>query len=214
MKFMRNHWFDVGGVLALVVLVFLFFSHQTLSHYQALMWLNLVSLFLHQLEEYRIVGTFPGMTNAILNANLKTRDRYPLNTNTSLFVNVFFGWVAYLFAALAGERAIWLGMASIIVSMGNIAAHTTYFNIKSKTIYNAGLATSWLVFAPCVFFFFKIIHQENLVAWTDYLIGIPLGVALNYFGILKLIDWMKDENTPYVFDQRFLLPADRKHPVD
>jgi Protein of unknown function with HXXEE motif len=209
MNFLRKNWFDVGGFLAVIILIYLYFNYLEMSNYQIVMWLSLVSLLLHQLEEYRIVGTFPGVFNSAL-FNSETPDRYPLNMNTSLYVNVFLGWFLYLLAALVSEKAIWLGIATILVSFGNTIAHTTLFNIKGKTLYNAGLATSWLFFAPCVYYFFSIIHSEHLVTTMDYLISIPLGFAFNYFGIVKLINWMKDKNSPYPFPNRCLLPKDRK----
>jgi hypothetical protein len=209
MDFLRKHWYDLGGFLAAITLTGLFFFHATLTNYQLLMWLSLVTLFFHQLEEYRIVGTFPGMINrAMYNSDIP--DRYPLNSNTSLYVNVFVGWVPYFLAAIFAEKAVWLGIATIVVSIGNTVAHTTVFNIKGKTIYNAGLATSWLLFAPCIYFFFTTIHAENLVTVTDYFIGVPLGIALNVVGIVKLIDWLADKDTSYIFEQRNLLPQDRK----
>lgn len=209
MDFLRKHWFDLGGLFAIFIALGLFYFYPLMTNYQLLMWLSLVSLFLHQLEEYRVDGTFPGMVNrAMYNSDMP--DRYPLNTNTSLYVNVFVGWVPYLLAAILGEKAVWLGIATIIVSLGNTVAHTTVFNIKGKTIYNAGLATSWLLFAPCIYFFFTLIDKENLVTLIDYLIGIPLGIILNVVGIIKLIDWLADKNTSYIFEQRNLLPQDRK----
>jgi len=177
------------------------------------MWLSLVSLFLHQLEEYRIVGTFPGMVNKVM-YNSDLPDRYPLNALTSVYVNVLVGWLFYFLAALLGEKAIWLGIATIVVSIGNTVAHTTVFNIKGKTIYNAGLATSWLLFVPCIYLFFTTIHHENLVTVTDYLIGVPLGLLLNFVGIMKLIEWCSDKETTYVFEQRNLLKNDRVAKVD
>jgi hypothetical protein len=210
MNILRKHWYDIGGILSILVLGFVFINFKTLSSYQFLMWLSLVSLFFHQLEEYRIAGTFPGMVNAaVYKSDLP--DRYPLNTNTSLYVNVLIGWLLYFLAALLAEQAIWLGLATMIVSIGNTIAHTTLFNIKGKTIYNAGLVTSWLLFAPCVYFFFSIVYADHLIKITDYLIGIPLGIALNVVGIIKLIDWMADKNTTYIFEQRNLLSKDRKH---
>ena len=209
MAFLRNHWYDLGGLFALLILIYLGAFHSTLGHYQLLIWLSLVSLLFHQLEEYRIVGTFPGMINrAMFKSNMP--DRYPLNTNSAFIVNVTVGWSAYLLSAVLGEHAVWLGLATIIVSLGNIIAHTFVFNIKGKTLYNAGLATSWLFFAPCVYFFFKVVHGEDLITTTDYLIGIPLGVVLNVFGILKMITWLADKDTTYIFPDRNLLPADRK----
>lgn len=207
MDFIRKHWYDLGGLLAIGVALFLF-KARGLTTYDCIVWLSLGSLFLHQLEEYRIVGTFPGMINRVM-YNSDLPDRYPLNTNTSVYVNVYMGWGAYLLAALLGERAIWLGMATILVSLGNTVAHTTVFNIKGKTFYNAGLATCWLFFVPCAYFFFMTIHTEKLVTGLDYLIGIPLGIAFNVVGILKLIEWLADKDTPYVFEQRNLLPQDR-----
>ena len=209
MAFLRNHWYDLGGLFALLILIYLGAFHSTLGHYQLLIWLSLVSLLFHQLEEYRIVGTFPGMINrAMFKSDMP--DRFPLNSNSALIVNVLIGWFAYLLAAVLGEHAVWLGLATIIVSLGNIIAHTFVFNIKGKTLYNAGLATSWLFFAPCVYFFFKVVHGEDLITTTDYLIGIPLGVVLNVFGILKMITWLADKDTTYIFPDRNLLPADRK----
>ena len=205
---MRKHWFDVAGVLAIGFALFLY-QADNLTPYDYVVWFSLISLFLHQMEEYRVVGTFPGMVNRVM-YNSDMPDRYPLNTNSAVYVNVFMGWTLYFIAALLGEKAVWLGIATILVSVGNLIAHTIFFNIKGKTFYNAGLATSWLLFAPCAFLFFKIIHTEGLVTLTDYIIGIPLGVILNVVGILKLIDWFADKSTSYIFEPRNLLPADRK----
>lgn len=209
MNFIRKHWYDVGGLISILILTIVYKHFKDLSDYQVVMWLSLVSLLFHQLEEYRIVGTFPGMINRVM-FNSELPDRFPLNTNTSVYVNVLVGWTTYFLAAFFAEKAIWLGIATILVSLGNIIAHTIVFNIKGKTIYNAGLATSWLFFAPGIFFFFSIIHKENLVTSLDYFIGIPLGIALNVVGILKLIDWCADKNTKYIFEQRNLLPQDKK----
>ncbi|MEO8759287.1 MAG: HXXEE domain-containing protein [Bacteroidia bacterium] len=209
MNFLRKHWYDLGGFLSIIVLMYVAFNFHYLTKYQLIMWLSLASLFFHQLEEYRIVGTFPGMLNTAMYKSA-TPNHYPLNTNTSLCINVTVGWLCYFLAAIFAEKAIWLGIATILISAGNIIAHTFLFNIKGKTFYNAGLATCWLFFAPCVYFFFSIGCNEHLITKTDYLIGIPLGIILNVVGVLKLIDWLADKNSSYIFDDRNLLPKDRK----
>ena len=104
MNYIRKHWFDIGGIAGLIILVVLLFEYQKLSNYQLLMWLSLISLFSHQLEEYRIAGTFPGMVNRVL-FNSDLPDRYPLNSNTSLIINVFFRLV-HLFICHIGWRQI------------------------------------------------------------------------------------------------------------
>lgn len=206
MNFLRKHWYDLGGVFFIVVLIYTFLNHYNLTNYQIIMWASLMTLFIHQLEEYRIPGTFPGMLN---NAMYKSAipDRYPLNTNTSFYVNVAVGWTCYFLAAVLAEKAIWLGISTIVISIGNTIAHTTLFNIKGKTLYNAGLVTSWLLFVPCSYFFFTTIYKEHLATTTNYLIGIPLGIIINIIGILKMIDWMANKNTNYIFDDKIFYPA-------
>lgn len=208
MNILRKHWYDLGGVFAIAVLAYIFIYHHTFTNYQLLMWYSLISLFLHQLEEYRIVGTFPGMINSVM-YHSENPDRYPLNTNTAFIINVCIGWTIYFFAALFAEKAVWLGMATILVSLGNTIAHVFIFNIKGKSGYNAGMFTSCLFFLPCIYFFFSIIYTQHLVTPKDYAIGIPLGIIINAVGVLKVIDWMKDENTSYIFDNRNLLPKNR-----
>jgi putative effector of murein hydrolase len=137
-------------------------------------------------------------------------DRYPLNTNNALIVNIVVGWLFYFMAALFGEKTIWLGIAVIMVSLGNFIVHTFVFNIKVKTFYNAGMITIWIFLAPCVCFFFYVVYSKNLISITDYLIGIPVGIGLNIIAVLKMIDWLKDKNATYIFNQRNLLPADRR----
>jgi hypothetical protein len=209
MDLLRKNWYDFGAILSDIVCIYVYINHSTLTSYQILMWLSLVSLFFHQLEEYRIVGTFPGMVNSVM-YNSKLPDRYPLNTKTAFYVNVVVGWTFYFLAAILAEKAIWLGIATMMVSIGNLVAHTIVFNIKGNTFYNAGLATSWLLFVPCVYFFVSIIHTNSLATNTDYIIGTVFGLLLNIAGIVKLIDWMADESTPYNFYDRNLLPKDRK----
>ena len=212
MELLRKHWYDLGGLLSILVLSFIFLFSNQLSDYQILMWLSLATLFWHQLEEYRIVGTFPGMMNTVMFKS-EIPDRYPLNTNTAFFINVFVGWGIYFLAALFAEKAMWLGIAAIMISLGNTIAHTFIFNIKGKTFYNAGLATCWLFFVPCIYYFIMIIVKNNLVSLNDLFIGIPLGAVLNYVGILKLIDWMSDKDTTYIFEQRNLLPSSKKENI-
>jgi hypothetical protein len=207
MNFMRRHWFDLGVALAGAVSIALFFT--PLSPLSLVLWLSLIALFVHQFEEYRYPGYFPGMINLVLFAS-KQPDRYPLNTNTALVVNVLIGWLFYALAAVFGETVMWFGIATILVSVGNVVAHTFLFNLKGKTFYNPGMVTADLLFLPIAVSFFVLIVQNNAATSLDWILGVGLGIALNYIGILKLIDWLKDEQTAYIFPQRCLPPAARK----
>lgn len=201
-KYLRYHWFDLAIFLVIVLTGTLYITQP--SGMTLLLWLSLGSLFLHQIEEWRYPGYFPGMLNTALFSS-DIPDRYPLNANSGMIVNVFFGWGSYVLAALFWRQAIWLAIATILVSIGNIFAHTIIFNIKGKTLYNPGLVTSWLFFAPIVYLFFNLVISQNLAIPADWILGIVLGAALNYFGVYKSILWLSDKNTPYIFPSRFLL---------
>lgn len=208
MNYLRKHWVDMGGLLAVLVLIY-FFSNSGLTKLQKILWLSLVSLFIHQLEEYRIAGTFPGMVNRVMFQS-NYPDRYPLNMNTSFIINVVLGWGSYLLAAVFAEKALWLGIATMMVSLGNVIAHTFIFNIKGKSWYNAGMFTCWLCFVPILFFFCKTVIENNLVHTTDFILGFLIGICFNVFGIFLLIKWLANRNTKFIFPQRNLLPDDRR----
>ena len=208
MNFLRQHWFDFGIGLAMIAGIFLIFT--PLGPISVLLWINLIALFLHQFEEYRYPGYFPGMMNKVMYSSPQP-DRYPLNTNTALIVNLGVGWLLYFLAAVFGEKAIWLGMAAILVSAGNFIAHTLLFNFKGKSRYNPGMLTADILFLPIVVFFFVLVIQGNLARPLDWVLGFALGIALNYLVILKMIDLLKNEKTKFIFPKRFLLPVHRKN---
>lgn len=56
MGFLRSHWYDMGLGLAVVTAVFLLVARP--EGVSLLLWISLISLFLHQAEEYRFPGTF------------------------------------------------------------------------------------------------------------------------------------------------------------
>jgi hypothetical protein len=205
---LRKHWFDLGGLLALITAAYVAMNYQTLSTQQLILWLSLITLFIHQIEEYRYPGYFPGMVNAAMYKSDRP-DRYPLNSQTSLIINVVMGWLAYFLAALFGSRFIWLGIGTILISLGNFIAHTFLFNIKGKSWYNPGMATGILLFLPIAIWYYRTIATDPGTHPADWLIGIPLGIVLNYLGIVKLIDWMANRNTVFIFENRQLRPSDR-----
>jgi len=208
MNFVRKHWFDVGGLLAVIALVFVYKSYAEWSVVRTILWLSLVALFIHQLEEYRYPGYFPGMVNSAMYKS-SAPDRYPLNTQTSFIVNVPMGWLVYFWAALFGERFVWLGIGTMLVSLGNVVAHTILFNVKGKTWYNPGMCTALILFVPLLYWFCRTLYVDHVGDTTDWIAGVALGVVLNVVGIVKLIDWMADRNTTYVFERRQLRPEDR-----
>ncbi len=201
LDFFRYRWFDFTLPLTLTLAIGIYIYKP--ENINLILWLSLGSLFLHQCEEWCYPGYFPGMINRCFFKS-EIHDRYPLNANSGMIINVVVGWGGYLLAAIIGMNAIWLGIATILVSLGNVIAHTFIFNIKGKTLYNPGLITSLLFFMPIIYLFCEALIENDLASIKDWILGIALGLVLNYFGVYKMIEWLSDKNSPYIFIKRQL----------
>ena len=198
MDVFRDRWYQIGIGLATVLSVALLVWHDSLSSFRALLGVSLVSLFIHQFEEYQFPGGFPRMLNTAM-FNSKQPDRYPLNPNTALIINTTIGWTLYALAFIFADRALWLAIASILVSAGNVFAHLILFNIKGKTLYNPGMFTALALFLPITIYFFVYITRHNLLHPLSLIVGLVLGALINYFGVLRLITLLANKNTRFTF---------------
>lgn len=71
------------------------------------------------------------------------------------------------------------------------------------------MLTAIIFFAPVSVYFAYLLMHGSLATFTDWIVGVILGVAFNVIGILKLIDWLKDENTQYISPKGFCyLPSE------
>ena len=88
----RRHWFDVGVVLGAALVLVWLIARPNFASVQFILWVSLITLFLHQFEEWRWPGWFAGMLNIGL---FRSDDptRYPLNPTSAMVVNVVVGWV-------------------------------------------------------------------------------------------------------------------------
>lgn len=198
MQFFRDHWFHIGFLIAIIFTVYLLYGADQLSDFRMLLSISFIGLLLHQFEEYVLPGNFPRMINTVM-FHSKQPNRYPLNSNTALIINVLLGWLLYVLAILFADQAVWLAVTSIMISIGNIIAHTFLFNIKGKTVYNPGMATALGIFLPTTILFFQFVIQTNLLDTNNFVIGLIVGIILNYFGVLKMITLLAKKNSPYSF---------------
>lgn len=209
MAFMERHWFDVGGVLGVILAAWLALAGSSMTTLSLLLWLSLLSLLAHQVEEWRWPGWFPGMLNVVL---FRSTDpwRFPLNVRSGLAVNVGVGWLGYLLAALLAERALWLALATIMVSIGNCVLHLIVIPIRGRMPYNPGMATSLLLFLPLSIWF--VVGFWSSMSIGDIIAGLALGIVLNVGGVIGLIRIMEDPAAP-PFAARQVEPALRyAHP--
>ena len=203
MRFAERHWFDVGAVFGIVLAIWLIVSGSGLDTITLILWISLLTLFAHQVEEWRWPGWFPGMLNVVLFRS-ENPATFPLNVRSGLVVNVVVGWAGYLLAALLGANALWLAMATILVSVGNCVLHLLVIPIRGRMPYNPGMATALFLFLPVSVWFF--IEAWPLMSVADIVIGLLLGVALNVGGVIGVIRLLEDPNAP-AFEDRQVQPA-------
>ena len=102
-------------------------------------------------------------------------------------------------AIFLGQNAVWLAISTIVISAGNVIAHTFLFNIKGKTLYNPGMVTSLVLFLPMTVYFFVFLSKHHLIHPGTLAVGIVLGLLLNYFGVIRLIIILGKKDTSYIF---------------
>src|SRR5438270_4852905 len=121
MKFFRRHWYAVGLVVAVAVILVLIVTWGNLSIIQRLLLANFAALLLHQFEEYGWPGGEPAIMNIVLQSS-STPERYPLNQNSAMIVNVLVAYGAYLLPVFF-PHLIWLGLAPILFGIMQFLVH-------------------------------------------------------------------------------------------
>jgi hypothetical protein len=211
MNFMRKNWYFVGGVLFLALLVVLVVFWKDMSILRRVMLMSFMALLVHQFEEYGWPGGFPAVMNIAWQPGEGTLpDRYPLNRNTSLFVNVFFAYPFYILPIIF-PNLVWFGLAQVAFGMAQFAVHGILINRKMRSVYNPGLFVVIFLHWPIGIYFIWYVIVNGLVQWWMVPVAIVLLAAAAIFGVnLPVNRWFRDKNSPHPFSaaemQRFHVP--------
>lgn len=192
MNWIYRNWQKLGLGFAVVLAIGLLLFHQDIDSFRIVLIISLITLFLHQFEEYQLPGHFKEMVNRVMFGSKKP-EHYPLNPRTAFIINVIIGWGSYTLAIIFGASAIWLATATVMISLGNVFAHSLMFNIRGKTLYNPGMASSLIIFLPFVIYFVYYCASNDLFTTANLIVGIILGLIMNYFGVIKLITLLADK---------------------
>lgn len=190
MKFIRNNWFYIGGIL----FVFLAFGMILFGHgidpRQTLLIALFMTLLVHQFEEYACPGGFPMYWNVGTCGEKKLYDHYPMNKRGSAITNVS-TWLVYIIAILLYD----IPVISIMISyfgFGQLIMHGFMMNKKAHTKYNSGLASTILLMVPIgIYNLYYLASNYAIPSWSWWvailllpvcvviLIAIPLTVTKN-----------------------------------
>jgi Protein of unknown function with HXXEE motif len=201
-------WYEFGGLASLCVLIYssYLFLFKDLT-VQAILWINLFALLIHQFEEYGYPGWFPGMLNRKVFGSEKSLS-YPLNKLTSWVVNVPMAWSFYLFAIIWSAEFPSLGLACILLSLGNLMGHLG-FSIKGRTWYHPGLISALCLFAPVVWVYLVVLDPMQFLGEKTMWNGILFGVIANAM-IPLVVLLLARENSRFEFGTRHEVPEFRK----
>lgn len=196
MKFFRNNWFRIGLIVFIVLSFYMiFWGNDALSDIQKILMASLMSLPLHQFEEYVMPGGGPVVINRAFYGEQVLYCQYPGNWNSIMIVNVS----AYIFyiLALVFPEAIWLGISTILFNLFQVLGHAFEMNFKLKAWYNPGLATSICLFLPISIYYIYYIVSNGLVVGMDWVYGILMLVLILIVTVIAPVQGLKKKDSPY-----------------
>lgn len=198
MKWYIYNWPIISAIM-FVALIFLMglwgiFYLDTLS---LILVYQFMALLAHQCEEYIFPGGAQAGINILYGADRDNCDRYPINAANGALINTI-GFAFYI-AAITFPQATWLGLAIALFGFIELIIHGIPLNLKLKSLYNPGLATSICLFLPLGIYYIVYVTGENQVSGADWLwalvtLAVGGGIGLGY-PILGL----RNRNTHYPF---------------
>lgn len=214
MSFLRKNWYYVGGVLFVVLSFSVGFFGDLLNPLSKILTLSFMALLVHQFEEYAIPGGFPSVFNMALMSEKNVPDRYPLNRQSCLTVNVFAAYTFYIVPILL-PNLIWLGLAQILFGVAQLAIHGVVINRKLKAWYNPGLAVVVFLHIPIAIYYIRYVYDHGLMQTWYWLAAILLTLLSAFVVILLPVQLLKDKNSAYRFSaeemQRFNVAEKLEH---
>jgi Protein of unknown function with HXXEE motif len=196
----RANWPRVGAVIAMGSAGAIATTHRRMSKPQLLSALNMVALLVHQYEEYEDPGYFPGQFNGGV-FHSDEPDRYPLNTNTALIINVPLAYAFYaLPVALPKQR--WLGLAPVLFGFGQAVGHGLVFNRLAKDRYSPGFLASLFLHVPIGIQYLRALRDEAPIDHADWNKARLYTVAFAISSVAAPNMLLRDKDSPYRFSAK------------
>ncbi len=203
MNFLRNHWYDIGIIPLSISIGYMISNWNTISVLERLALMNFVVIFWHQFEEYRFPGGEAAITNmASQPKSVDACDRYPLNQNNAMVINMVAAYGVYFFPVLF-PNVIWIGFMPVILGMAQFIIHgiVTPKQIGNK-IYSPGLCAVLFGHVPVGVYWLYYTFSNGLLDWKNILIGIVyLALFIRVFMLKIGYGILQSENSPFAFSK-------------
>lgn len=198
MVFYRRHWYTAGIALGVVLAIYLALAWSSLEVVQRIMLLNFIAFLVHQFEEYGWPGGEPSIMNKVLRPSDALPDRYPLNQNSAVAVNVFMAYPFYVIPIFFPHQ-YWLGLPATLFGFGQVVVHGVWTNIKLHWFYNPGFGAVVFGHVPIGIAYIVYISRHGATVW-DWVIGVILTFGFMFVALVKATyDWLADRNSRYPF---------------
>jgi hypothetical protein len=200
MKTLRRHWYNIGGVIALISIVILIYLWNDLGFLQRLLFMNFIALLVHQYEEYGYPGGEPAIMNMVIQPS-DAPNRYPLNQNSAMIINVLAAYFFYLLPVFLPD-IVWLGIAPTLFGFGQFIIHGIVTPKKLGQFYNPGLGAVVLLHFPIGGLIIYHIISNHLATPVDWIAGVVYMFAFMFITLMKMTyTWLADKNSPYIFPE-------------
>lgn len=184
MKFIRNHWYDLGLPISILAVIFLVLNWSSLVILQRLALMNFIVILWHQFEEYRLPGGEAAITNLLMQPSDKgPSDRYPLNQNNAFIINAVAAYIVYLLPVFF-PTILWLGFMPIFFGMMQLIMHAYLTPKKLHSWYSPGLLAVFLGHFPIGIYWFYYTISTGIFNWTTLVFG--LLYQLFFIGVFML----------------------------
>ncbi|MCM1049717.1 MAG: HXXEE domain-containing protein [Clostridiales bacterium] len=198
MSFLRRKWWYVCLAFAIISGIVGVFVWKDLAFLQKLALLNFITLLLHEFEEYGWPGGGQAVANTLRPGDI-IPDRYPLNQMNAMVGNLFFVLVFYPLPIFF-PNVIWLGVAPVVFGLMQVLAHGIITNVRMKSPYNPGMASSVLGHLPIGVLWIGYVTVNHLATGKDWAIGLCyliVGFGIAYAVLVYKL--MADKHTKYPF---------------
>lgn len=210
MKFLLRNWYNLSGILALILIVVLWLLWGDLSLIQRLLFSNFIVIHIHVWEEFGFPGGFPKFANTLMIKGSPRPECYPLNQMSAMVGNWFFAFVFYLIPVFF-EDAIWFGLMPMLFGIAQVIMHGIINNIQLRQWYNPGLGAALLGHLPIAIYYIKYIHSNRLGSLMDWVIAIVYMIFAYVIVFRKLIiGSLQNIDSPYPFAEEELVRFDYK----
>lgn len=106
---------------------------------------------------------------------------------------------AYVFYILAirFSGAVWLGIATMLFNLYQVLGHGFEMNLKLKTWYNPGLATSLFLFLPISVYYIRLVSVSGMASGKYWLYAVLMLVLMMVVTVVLPVQGLKRKDSPY-----------------